>query len=279
MDDEGLEPVELSDRRDWEGRAVAAEAYAEHEHQRASAASDRLHERNLLFAQAEHRVKNAMAIVSGMAETLETRWHDLTTAERLVALAAIRRGADQAVAQAEVLLEDVRVELQPIGSGAALIDLSEALAINVPDFSHVSALHEIRLIAPAPVHAFVDPAGLQQVIGHLLENAVKYSPGGGVVTVTTDRQGSHATITVADEGIGVPEDVDVFAPFVRGRGREANDIRGSGLGLYLVKSIVNNMGGTVECRVNESGVGSTFTLRLPAARMTLTDPNEAGERL
>lgn len=65
----------------------------------------------MLFATAEHRVKNAMAIVSGMAETLETSWHHLTTEERLAALGGIRRGADQAVTQAELLLEETRIEL------------------------------------------------------------------------------------------------------------------------------------------------------------------------
>lgn len=275
MDDEGLEPIELSERRDWEGRAVAAQAYAEHEHQRASNATERLTERNLLFAQAEHRVKNAMAIVSGMAETLETQWYDLTTAERLAALGAIRRGADQAVSQAEALLEDARVELQPVGTGAALVDLTEALAINVRDFNHVSSQHEVRLIAPAAVHAFVDPASLQQVVGHLLENAVKYSPDGGAVTVTAERNGPNAIITVADQGIGVPKDADIFAPFVRGK-EAASDIRGSGLGLYLVRSLVTHMGGAVDCWRNESGVGSTFMIRLPAARMALTDADEVG---
>ena len=269
MDDEGLEPIEISDRRSWEGRAVAAEAYAEHEHKRAADATDRLTARNLLFAQAEHKVKNAMTIVSGMAETLETQWHDLTTAERLLALAAIRRGADQAVTQAETLLEDARVEMRPTGAGAVQINLTEALAINVGDFNHVSVNHHVRLVAPDAVPAFVDPAALQQSVGHLLENAVKYSPHGGTITVTAEQEGAQAVITVSDEGIGVPEGVDVFAPFERGRATELG-IRGSGLGLYLVKSLVTYMGGSIECRRN--AIGSTFTVRLPAARMSIQGP-------
>ena len=272
MDDEGLEPVEISDRRSWEGRAVAAEAYAEHEHQRAADATDRLTARNLLFAQAEHKVKNAMTIVSGMAETLESQWHDLTTAERLLALAAIRRGADRAVVQAETLLEDTRIEMRPTGSGAAEINLTDALAINVGDFNHLSVNHHVRLVAAESVPAYVDPAALQQTIGHLLENAVKYSPEGGTITVTAEREGTHAVITVSDEGIGVPEDVDVFAPFERGLA-SALGIRSSGLGLYLVKSLVSHMGGSIECRRND--VGSTFTVRLPAARMSLQGPEPA----
>jgi signal transduction histidine kinase len=110
--------------------------------------------------------------------------------------------------------------------------------------------------------AVVDPAALQQVLGHLVENAVKYSPEGSQVCVGAAIDGDEAVLEVIDEGPGVPVDVDIFEPFQRAVGSE--DDSGVGLGLYIVRNLVRSMGGTVTANRN-AGVGSTFTVRLPRA--------------
>jgi signal transduction histidine kinase len=117
--------------------------------------------------------------------------------------------------------------------------------------------------AGGPLLVDADPAALQQVLGHLIENAVKYSDGGTTVVVRAFADGSGLVVLeVSDEGIGIPEGIDIFAPFLRG---SATDHRpGVGLGLYIVRNLVRAMGGDVTARRNADR-GSTFTVRLPGA--------------
>jgi signal transduction histidine kinase len=109
------------------------------------------------------------------------------------------------------------------------------------------------------VWAWVDPAALQQVLGHLIENAVKYSPDGGDITLCTFTANGEAYLEVADQGVGIPADVNLFAAFQRG---EEPDTAGTGLGLYIVRNLVEGMGGRITARRNPDK-GSTFTVILP----------------
>jgi two-component system sensor histidine kinase SenX3 len=98
------------------------------------------------------------------------------------------------------------------------------------------------------------------VLAHLVDNAVKYSaPGTDIVLRALPTTGGDILIEVIDEGMGIPEDVDVFVAFQRGADRGTP---GVGLGLYIVRNLVRSMGGDVEAHRNP-GVGSTFTVRLP----------------
>ena len=103
------------------------------------------------------------------------------------------------------------------------------------------------------------------MLGHLVENAVKYSEGGRV-EVNTFADGDEAVLEVRDRGIGIPLDVDVFAPFQRGEFAESRELPGVGIGLYVVRNLVGFMGGTVSARRNDDGPGSTFSVRLPLNR-------------
>jgi signal transduction histidine kinase len=109
-----------------------------------------------------------------------------------------------------------------------------------------------------------DPRRLGEVIGNLLSNAIKFTPEGGSVTVSMDREGDSAVLEVADTGVGIPED-EVERLFERFfRASTAADIRGTGLGLSIAKSIVEAHGGTISVRSAE-GVGTTFTVALPVS--------------
>jgi signal transduction histidine kinase len=132
--------------------------------------------------------------------------------------------------------------------------------VNVATFEGLARNHTIAHATPADadVVVVVDPAALQQVLGLLLENAVKYAEAGSTVVVAARRDHDAVVIDVVDEGIGVPDDVDVFAPFQRGD----TSTEGAGLGLYIVRNLVRAMGGEVAGARNE-GRGSTFSVRLP----------------
>jgi signal transduction histidine kinase len=109
-----------------------------------------------------------------------------------------------------------------------------------------------------------DQALLQQAIYNLVENALKYTPNGGMVTVRLQIQGDAMLFSVQDTGIGVSQ-VDqarLFEKFYRGTNREAREQKGSGLGLAIVKSIAEKHGGKVWLK-SELGKGSTFFLQVP----------------
>ena len=141
-------------------------------------------------------------------------------------------------------------------------------------YRHVSPKHELVCVEPNDaVVAECDPTRIAQVITNLVSNAIKYSPDGGRVTLTTSTEGSVAVFAVSDEGVGVPlEDHErIFEPFHRcQRSREL--VPGVGLGLSVTRKIVAGHGGTLELERRDGG-GSTFRIRLPLAPAPRPSPS------
>ena len=124
----------------------------------------------------------------------------------------------------------------------------------------------LELQAPAgPCAVRADPSRLRQVMLNLLSNAIKYNRRGGSVHVTVAPLGTQVALTVADNGLGMDEGqrAALFQPFNR-LGRESLGVEGSGIGLVIVRNLVELMGGTLHAH-SEPGIGSEFSLRLPAA--------------
>lgn len=228
---------------------------------RADAAEDRLRTQTLVRAEAEHRLKTALAVIGGWASTLDERWGQLSEDRRREAVGIIRRASDELADQARGLLEDARAELLSLDQEPVRLDLGAFLETSAAVFGAFHG-HVVEVRRPEePVLVEVDAGALQQVLGHLVENAVKYSPPGSRVTVSAALDHAEAVLEVVDEGIGVPEDDSVFDPFWRGAG--VGHVPGVGLGLYIVRNLVASMGGLVAARRN-AGRGSTFAVRLPA---------------
>ena len=230
---------------------------------RAEAAEARLRSQTMLLAEAEHRLKTALAVITGWASTLDDRWEQLPDDRRREGIGIIRRASEGMADEARRLLEDARAELVALDAEPVAIDLCAALDVTTAAFGATEGRHQVvHATSGGSVLAHVDPAALQQVLGHLIENAVKYSPPGSVVTVRASVDGDCARLDVEDEGRGVPDDIDVFAPFQRGD--DVGDAAGVGLGLYIVRNLTRAMGGEVVAGRN-AGRGSTFTVSLPLA--------------
>jgi two-component system OmpR family sensor kinase len=108
------------------------------------------------------------------------------------------------------------------------------------------------------------------VFSNLLSNAIKYSPGGGLIKITAAKEQASIVIMVADRGLGIPvQDFDrLFERYFRGS--NVSGIIGTGVGLYLVKMVVELHGGRIVVESSE-GKGSTFTVRLPIKPALLAD--------
>jgi len=121
-----------------------------------------------------------------------------------------------------------------------------------------------------------DPVRLQQVVWNLLSNAIKFTPRGGRVQIRLERVNSHVQIVISDTGQGIPSD---FLPYVFDRFRQADQRTsrqhgGMGLGLAIVRHLVELHGGSVEATSGGEGQGSTFTVRLPVTPVYQVDPSQ-----
>lgn len=114
------------------------------------------------------------------------------------------------------------------------------------------------------VYGYVDQGFLQEILGNLIDNAIKYTPAGGSIYVNVLGDGDRALINVTDTGIGVAADdlQHIFQKFYRSDNSQTRTVGGTGLGLYLVKQRVEAMGGKVWAE-SAFGEGSTFFVSLP----------------
>jgi PAS domain S-box-containing protein len=123
-------------------------------------------------------------------------------------------------------------------------------------------------LPPRPLHVEADPARLEQIIVNLLNNAAKYTPPGGRISVVVAEEGETVALRVSDTGIGIPADMlsRIFELFVQGDQSLAHTSGGLGIGLTLVHRLVKLHHGRVEARSDGPGRGSEFTVTLPLSR-------------
>lgn len=146
-----------------------------------------------------------------------------------------------------------------------LLDLEALLRRLIEAMDASSEQHQIVLACPPPplmVRGDVDR--LEQVFQNLLQNAIKYSPAGGRVTVEVTQEETRICVAITDEGIGIPaaDQARLFERFYRAYNAKSQQIKGTGIGLYVVSELVNLHGGAITVASTE-GQGSTFTVCLP----------------
>jgi CheY-like chemotaxis protein len=183
------------------------------------------------------------------------------------------------------LIEDL-LDISRISSGKLRLDVQRVGVCEVVN----AALAAVRPAADAKQiriqtlldcdadHVNGDPGRLQQVVWNLLSNAVKFTPKGGRIQVQLERAGSHVTITVSDNGDGIAPD---FLPYIFDRFRQADQTTtrtfgGLGLGLSIVKNLVELHGGVVFAKSDGKGTGATFVVELPPSLDRRDEEPDAG---
>jgi signal transduction histidine kinase len=213
-----------------------------------------------------HELRAPMASVVGSAQTLRERWRELNPDQRDSFLALIGNETERLAALIGDVLDTSRIDAGTFTYRFADVDLGALVRDSVAGI----ALAQDEVSVVADVHGELptvrgDRDRLQQVLTNLLDNAVKYSPAGEKVTVSAFRQNSRVRIEVSDHGPGVPADQQrvIFEKFGRGHTAGSPGKPGTGLGLYIARSIAEAHGGVLEV---DSGPapGATFTLVLPA---------------
>ena len=188
-------------------------------------------------------------------------------------LARAMEGAKRQARQMARLLDDL-LDLTRIGRG--LLDLNkERIDVRLIITGCVESIrplagerrHELTVeLLPDPVWVEVDAVRLEQVVTNLLTNAISYTDDGGQIRVVLERERDEVVIRVIDSGIGIEPDElsQIFTLFVRGRPRHGYPVAGTGIGLALVKRLVEAHGGKVKAVSEGFGKGSEFIVRLPA---------------
>jgi signal transduction histidine kinase len=149
-----------------------------------------------------------------------------------------------------------------------VVDLAAVVAAATAATAHLMAArgHRLTVSLPAgPVPLVADPVRLEQVLMNLLANAAKFTAPGGDIGLTARAEAGQVVLRVRDNGRGIAPELlpRVFEPFWQGPGRGEKGARGLGLGLALVKSLVELHGGSIAAHSEGTGTGAEFTLRLP----------------
>ena len=223
---------------------------------------------NLFLATTTHEIKTPLTVVNGFATTLFRRWESLSQQDRERALSAIMRRSDALVRLIDQLLLGFRAQAGQLEVDLRALELEATIEAAATGFETVSDVHDVVVDLPDNLPLVIaDARAIDQVLGQLVENAIKYSPEGGRIHITAEVRDDVVAIRVIDDGLGIePGDEErIFNRYYRANSNERRGIKGVGLGLYIVRQLVEAMGGSVRARRNDGAPGSTFEFTLPAA--------------
>ncbi|HEV2583385.1 MAG TPA: ATP-binding protein [Ktedonobacteraceae bacterium] len=266
-----LDPLVLG----WNGESVPAESDPEPAaivvHQDVTALREAERLKDEFIGIAAHELRTPLAVIKGFAQMLISQ----TARGKGPALADWQSEAIQDIDQATIrlveLTEDLldvtrlqggRLELHPEPTDLVALAQRIAARVRVTTSKHSVTIHT----GTEHLVATIDPRRIEQVLSNLLNNAIKYSPDGGEITITLreDRPTCSAILTVQDNGIGIPagQQGRIFGRFARADNARDSNISGTGLGLYLCRELVERHNGRIWFESVE-GHGSTFYVALP----------------
>lgn len=213
-----------------------------------------------------HELRSPMAAVLGAARTLQDRWRQLTGEQREAFLALIADETSRLASLVGDVLDTSRLEAGTFTYRLEDVDVERLVGDAVDSAGYVQ--QDVRIVAAirgALPTVSGDRERLRQVLGNLIDNAVKYSPEGGEVRVEARVDDGFVRIAVTDAGPGIPEEQQavIFEKFGRADAPGSSK-PGSGLGLFISRSIAEAHAGSLEVS-SRPGEGATFTIALPAA--------------
>lgn len=264
------EPAFLASLRDITDRKRAEEARAALVREQAARteAEEASRLKDEFLATVSHELRSPLNIIFGWARLLRAGNLDQVAVTR--ALETIERNATLQAQIIEDLLDVSRIVSGKIHLNIQPFDLAPLIKTAKDAMLPSAEAKKIRLLEsldPQTSPALIDPDRIQQVIGNLLSNAIKFTPRGGQVEIRLEQEGSEALISVSDTGIGISPE---FLPYVFERFRQADGSStrkhgGLGLGLSIVRYLVELHGGSVAVESPGKGKGATFRVKLPLA--------------
>lgn len=214
-----------------------------------------------LVSTVAHELRSPLTSVKGFTATLLARWDRFSDEQKKLMLTTVNADADRVTRLLTDLLDVSRIDAGRLEMRRQVVDLGRSVRRAVAG-AVASGEPEDRfrvLLCGQLPETWADPDKIDQVVGNLVENALRH--GAGTITITVEPAGAGSQILVEDEGDGVPEQAAkrVFTRFWRGSDRRG----GTGLGLYIVKGLVEAHAGTVQVG-RAAGGGARFRVVLPA---------------
>jgi K+-sensing histidine kinase KdpD len=222
--------------------------------------------RDQFLSLASHELKTPLTALLVHVELMQRRAErDNRLNERhRHSLGVIERQSRRLVRLVNTLLDVSRLQYGNLELERTVVDVAMVVQRLMAEIQTTAPRHTFKITgATEPIYVEVDELRFEQVLFNLVQNAIKYSPSGGVVHVSVEQSKDEVHIRVRDEGVGIPEDAlpHVFDRFFRVESEQINNAGGFGIGLSVVKDIVSLHGGRVQAESWE--VGSTFTISLP----------------
>jgi len=230
-----------------------------------------LSRRDEFFSVLAHELRNPLAPIANALEVLAREAREPATA--VAARGIIQRQLLQLTRLVDDLLDVSRASSGRIVLQTRSVDLLEVLEVATESARPIVELRKQVLTVTknqAPFRIVADPVRLGQVLTNLLINAAKYTPPGGHISVSLQREDSLACIRVRDDGIGIaPEQIsEVFELFSQASTNDEQRTGGLGVGLAVARQLVMLHGGTIVARSEGLGRGTEFTIRLPSTQLT-----------
>jgi len=224
------------------------------------------HAKDEFIATISHELRTPMTSILGWARMLALGNLDVETHGS--ALAAIERSTVTQAKLIEDLLDDSRIASGRLRLDLRVVDLHAVVESAITSIRPAAAVRSVAIshcADDARYDVAGDPTRLQQVIGNILGNAVKFTPEGGKVAVSLSRDEGWAVIDVRDSGRGIEADLlpHVFDRYRQGSWQTPDRQSGLGLGLAIAQQLVKMHGGTIAASSEGAGKGTTFTIRLP----------------
>jgi hypothetical protein len=227
------------------------------------------------LATVSHELRNPLSAILGWTHLLERG--ALAPEENRRAIETIARNARAQAKLVEDLLDFARLGSNRLEIERVPMDAGQMLRAAVETARAAARAKGVGLaldLGEGSMPLSGDPERLDQVIDNLLSNALKFTPAGGHVRVAARRAGSGIVVTVSDDGAGIAADMlpHVFEPFWRGDRKTTREHQGAGLGLAIVRNLVELHEGTVVAQSAGAGLGTTVTVTLPVSAVVLSAP-------
>ena len=237
----------------------------EREKQARAIAEEANRSKDEFLAMLGHELRNPLGAIANAAQLLAAPDEE----SRAHARAVIGRQVQHLARMTDDLLDAARAMTGKIVLQRQSLDLAEAAARAIATLRAAGRTAQRRIAQQLEqVWIDADPTRIEQILGNLIGNALKFTPEGGLITVSVAKEGDNAVLRVTDTGIGMPPELvaRVFEPFVQGERPLDRSSGGLGIGLTLVRRLAELHGGSAGAHSEGAGRGSVFTVRLPAVR-------------
>lgn len=217
-----------------------------------------------MISMMAHELRSPLTAVKGFSATLVSKWDRFSDEQRKELIGTIHQDAERMGRIIAEVLDIARAEAGRMELARTEVELDSLVAEAIASVGAERAIDRVEVSIPDDLKVLADPERIGHVVRNLIENALRFSTE-GPVHVTASSEGSDCEVEVSDRGIGIePDRLDSVFEGPGPKGQVATP-RGTGLGLYLAKKVVEAHGGSISVS-SEPGHGSTFTFILPGGR-------------